>query len=107
MTIAPSLAATAYEVARARAAGGPAEIAGAGLAGGEGSSFGALLKGVVNDAVATGGAAEQASMNAVAGEGSLVDAVSAIAAAEVTLQTVVAVRDRVVGAYQEIMRMPI
>jgi flagellar hook-basal body complex protein FliE len=32
--------------------------------------------------------------------------VEAVNAAELTLQTVVAVRDRIIGAYQEIMRMP-
>ncbi len=35
------------------------------------------------------------------------DVVQAVSNAELTLQTVVAVRDRVVNAYQEIMRMPI
>ena len=33
--------------------------------------------------------------------------VTAVANAELALQTVVAVRDQVVAAYQEIMRMPI
>jgi flagellar hook-basal body complex protein FliE len=32
--------------------------------------------------------------------------VEAVNAAEITLQTVVAVRDRIITAYQEIMRMP-
>jgi flagellar hook-basal body complex protein FliE len=35
------------------------------------------------------------------------DVVTAVSNAEMTLQTVVAVRDRVLNAYQEIMRMPI
>jgi flagellar hook-basal body complex protein FliE len=33
--------------------------------------------------------------------------VTAVAAAEATLETVIAVRDEVIKAYQEIMRMPI
>ncbi|QLH38423.1 MAG: flagellar hook-basal body complex protein FliE [Defluviicoccus sp.] len=33
--------------------------------------------------------------------------VSAVAEAEATLQTVVAVRERIIDAYKEIMRMPI
>jgi flagellar hook-basal body complex protein FliE len=33
--------------------------------------------------------------------------VTAVAEADLTLQTVVAVRDRVIEAYQNIMRMPI
>ena len=44
---------------------------------------------------------------AVAGEADILEVVSAVSNAEMTLQTVVAVRDRVLGAYQEIMRMPI
>jgi flagellar hook-basal body complex protein FliE len=48
-------------------------------------------------------------MAATAGskDGSLVDVVTAVAEAETTLQTVVAVRDKVIAAYQDIMKMPI
>jgi len=46
-------------------------------------------------------------MGAIAGTGNLTDVVSAVAKAELTLQTTVAIRDRVVQAYQDIMRMPI
>jgi flagellar hook-basal body complex protein FliE len=35
------------------------------------------------------------------------DVVLAVARAELALQTAVAVRDRVVAAYQDVMRMPI
>jgi len=51
--------------------------------------------------------AEQASAASVVGQADLVDVVTAVSAAEVTLETVVAVRDQVVKAYQEILRMPI
>jgi flagellar hook-basal body complex protein FliE len=47
------------------------------------------------------------SAKAVTGEADIVDVVQAVGNAEITLQTVVAVRDRVISAYQEIMRMPI
>jgi len=52
-------------------------------------------------------AAESASAKQVAGKGDLIDVVTAIGAAETALDTMVAVRDRVVGAYSEIMRMQI
>jgi flagellar hook-basal body complex protein FliE len=52
-------------------------------------------------------AGEQASLRALAGKADVAQVVQAISAAEVTLQTAVAVRDRVVGAYQEIIRMQI
>ena len=40
-------------------------------------------------------------------EAELVDIVTAVSNAEVTLETVMAVRDRVIAAYQEIIKMPI
>jgi flagellar hook-basal body complex protein FliE len=51
--------------------------------------------------------AEAASAKQVAGKGDLIDVVTAIGAAEMALDTVVAVRDKVVGAYSDIMRMQI
>ena len=46
-------------------------------------------------------------MQAVANQADLNDIVTAVNNAEMTLQTVVAIRDRVIQAYQEILRMPI
>ena len=43
----------------------------------------------------------------VAGKAELIDVVTAISAAEASLETVMAVRDQVINAYQEIMRMPV
>ena len=51
--------------------------------------------------------AETMTAKAVVGQAELMDVVTAVSNAEMTLQTVVAVRDRVLNAYQEIMRMPI
>ena len=70
-------------------------------------SFGDILKSKAVQAVDTLRAGEQASAKAVTGEASLPEVVQAITASELTLQTVVAVRDRLVTAYQEIMRMPV
>jgi flagellar hook-basal body complex protein FliE len=42
-----------------------------------------------------------------AGKAELMDVVTAISSAEASLDTVMAVRDQVISAYQEIMRMPI
>jgi flagellar hook-basal body complex protein FliE len=70
------------------------------------TSFGALLERVLTDAVDAGRKSETQATQALAGGGNLQDVVEAVNAAELTLQTVVAVRDRIIGAYQEIMRMP-
>ena len=43
----------------------------------------------------------------VQGKANIVDVVQSVNAAELTLDTVVAVRDKVVAAYQSIMNMPI
>ncbi len=72
-----------------------------------GPSFGDFLGQAIEHVVDTGKKAEKAQLAALTGEGDLSTLVSAVAEAELTLNTVVAVRDRVISAYQEILRMPI
>lgn len=71
------------------------------------TSFSSLLGNALSEAVDTGLKAEKMQMQAITGEVELADLVTAIAEAELTINTVTAVRDRVIGAYQEIIRMPI
>lgn len=73
----------------------------------EDSSFMNMVKDSLDSAVETGRQAEQVSMARIAGEASTMDVVTAVANAQHTLETVVAVRDKVLQAYQEILRMPI
>ena len=61
----------------------------------------------MSDAVGQSKAAETAMANQVQGKAEMVDVVTAIASAETSLETMMAVRDQVIAAYQEIMRMPI
>ena len=70
-------------------------------------SFGDVLKAGIQNAIDSQKASERVSADAVIGEADLTDVVAALNEAETTLQMVVAVRDRLVSAYQEIMRMPI
>jgi flagellar hook-basal body complex protein FliE len=72
-----------------------------------GGGFGDLLAKTLEDTVKSTKAGEAAMAGSAAGKGDLVDVVTAVANAETTLETVVALRDRVISAYQEIMRMPI
>lgn len=72
----------------------------------DGPKFSDFLRQSVTDSIDTMRAGEKASADAVTGKASLPDVVGAITQAELTLQTVVAVRDRLISAYQEIMRMP-
>ncbi len=94
-------AAKAYAATQSSAAAAPV----AGAAGG--SSFADMLKGVVQQTVDSSRNAEAQMAAQVQGKAELVDVVTAVAAAEASLETVMAVRDQVIAAYQEIMRMPI
>ena len=73
----------------------------------KGPGFGELVKKAAIDSIKTLHAGEKASAEAVTGKADLTDVVEAVTNAELTLQTVVAVRDRMLNAYQEIMRLPI
>ncbi len=73
----------------------------------EGGGFGVVLAQVAQGALDSGHAADAASAGALAGQGGVTEVVMAVSKAELALQTAVAVRDRVVAAYQDIMRMPI
>ncbi|MFN7633720.1 MAG: flagellar hook-basal body complex protein FliE [Acetobacteraceae bacterium] len=74
---------------------------------GEGVSFGAALTRALEHTVEASRNADTTAAAAMTGQGSVTDVVIAVGRAEVALQTAVAVRDRVVSAYQDIMRMPI
>ena len=71
-----------------------------------GKSFADLIGDMAGAAKAAGVASEQATIGAVTGKADISEVVMAVSQAEVTLQTVVSIRDRVVSAYQEILRMP-
>ncbi|MDA0230014.1 MAG: flagellar hook-basal body complex protein FliE [Proteobacteria bacterium] len=77
---------------------------GAGSAGGD---FSNLVKSAVNEAAATTRTSEMVSAQALVNPGDLGSVVTAVTSAEITMQAVIAVRDKVVPAYQDILRMPI
>ncbi len=70
-------------------------------------NFAELVQTAVKGASDSLKAGEAAAAEVAAGEASLVDVVTAVSAAEVTLETAIAVRNRVIEAYQDILRMPI
>ncbi len=73
----------------------------------EGGAFDSLVADAIGSVQTTVATAEQLTAQAATGQAELVDVVTAVAAAEVQLETVVAVRDQVIRAYQDILRMPI
>ena len=107
MTVLPAAAAAAYQaIANVGASGAGAAsnaAAGANAAGG----FGDFLSKAVQDGIGTMKQGETMAARQVAGQANIVDVVGAVNQAEITLDTVVAVRDKVVQAYQSIMNMPI
>ena len=66
-----------------------------------------MVKQFMGDAISTSQNAEKMMVAQSQGKAELVDAVTAISSAQTSMQTVMAVRDQVISAYQEIMRMPI
>ncbi|MBP6679472.1 MAG: flagellar hook-basal body complex protein FliE [Paracoccus sp.] len=91
--ISSTIAATAYD--RARDAVAPA---------------GGMAQGVTNAASDFAKVMEQvdiAATGTMTGKSDTHELVQSIAQAEIALETVVAIRDKVVEAYQEILRMPV
>lgn len=97
ITVRPSDAAAAYARVDAGGAGASAD----------GGSFGATLQRALQGAVDAGHEADAKAMEALNGNGNLTEVVTAVARAELALQSATAIRDRVVSAYQDIMKMPI
>ena len=82
------------------AGGSPAPLQGPG-------SFSDALASAVKGAASTMHTGEIAAAQGAAGQGEMVQVVNAVTAAELTLETVVAIRDKVISAYQDIIKMPI
>ncbi|MDH5771588.1 MAG: flagellar hook-basal body complex protein FliE [Rhodospirillaceae bacterium] len=69
--------------------------------------FAQMVSSSINQALAQGKASEQVALSGLTGGADMAQLALAVSEAEITLQTVVAVRDKVVDAYREILRMPI
>ena len=69
--------------------------------------FGKMLQGALDQTYKSTQNAETLMSQQAQGKAELIDAVTAVSSAETSLQSVIAIRDQVISAYQEIMRMPI
>ena len=72
-----------------------------------GSQFGDLVAEGLDKARAAGYNSEAVSTKAIANKAELHDLVTSVSNAELTLNTVVAIRDRMINAYQDLIKMPI
>lgn len=102
--VVPLIAAKAYAAAQAQASSTGA--AGA-TAANDPHDFGNILKSAMTDALQSSRVAEQKMVANVQGKADMIDVATAISSAQASLQTVMAVRDQVIAAYQQIMQMPI
>ena len=114
----PIAAASAYaNLARVIGAGGsgnpfanlgglPNGGAGAGNETG-GPSFGAVLKDAIGSVLDAGRKSDAQTLAMASGKSNVMDVVTAVAETDVAVSTLVSVRDRVIQAYEDIMKMPI
>ena len=72
-----------------------------------GTGFAELVKQASESDFKQSQSAETLSIKSVTKEAEIVDVVTAVASAQMTLETVMAVRDKVIAAYQDIIKMPI
>jgi flagellar hook-basal body complex protein FliE len=80
------------------------------LSGGGGEDdpgFGAVLARAIGGVTSAGHQADAQAVRAISGEGNVTEVATAVSRAELALQTAVSIRDKVVQAYQDVMRMPI
>lgn len=70
-------------------------------------NFGELVAQNIQSTIETGKHSDRMSLDLVNGNADIVDVVTAIAETEVAIESMVTVRDRIIQAYEEIMRMPI
>jgi flagellar hook-basal body complex protein FliE len=69
--------------------------------------FGKLLAEGMQGVAEAGKTSDQLSLDLVNGKANVVDVVTAISQTELAMESMVAIRDKVISAYEEIMRMPI
>lgn len=71
------------------------------------SGFTSALDNALKGAIQTGKTAETQTATGLSGKGNMSDIATSVEEAKLTLQTVTTVRDRVVQAYQDVMKMTI
>ena len=74
---------------------------------GTGGNFADILAQQVQGVVDAGRASDAMAIDMVNGKANVVDMVTALSQTEIAIESMVTIRDRVISAYEEIMRMPI
>lgn len=104
----PVSAANAYaNVGRLGTGTNPSGLASPSNATADGPDFSAILKDVVHAVSAAGAKADAQTQSVAMGKANMVDVVTAVAESETAIAALVSVRDKVIAAYQDILKMPI
>src|SRR5882762_7054513 len=102
----PITAANAYaKLARLADPGANVSKAASGDSGGP--SFGKMVTDAITSVVESGKKSDGLAQGMAAGKSNIVDVVTAVTETKVAIEAMVSVRDKVIQAYEEIMRMPI
>src|ERR1700722_11609673 len=72
-----------------------------------GPNFSALLKDAMNSVTATAQKGDAQAQAVANGKSNMIDVVTAVAETETTFQTLVSVRDKVIAAYEDVLKMQI
>ena len=72
-----------------------------------GLNFGSILKDAMANVTAAGRKSDAQAQAVAAGKANMIDVVTAVAESETAVQALVSVRDRVIAAYEDILKMPI
>ena len=99
----PTVAANAYaNLARILDTGGAGKGAET-----SGPSFSAVLKDAIGSVMDVGRKSDHQTVAMAAGKANVMDVVTAVAETDVAVSTLVSVRDKVIAAYEDIMKMSI
>src|SRR5262245_25261458 len=99
----PGIAANAYaQIARMADPTGISAAVGDAAGTGDGKGFGAMLKDAIASVAQTGQKSDTQMQSVANGKANVLDVVTAVAETEVAVDAMVAVRDKVVAAYEEI-----
>ena len=87
--------------------GGTGAVPGVQGASGATQSFSSLLKDSIGQVLDAGRKSDAQSVQMANGKANVVDVVTAVAETQVAVETMVSVRDKVIAAYEDILKMPI
>lgn len=102
----PVAAANAY-AALARLGEQAANLGRDGATPGGGPNFGSILKDVMATVTSLGHKSDLQAQAVATGKANMIDVVTAVAESETAVQALVSVRDKVIAAYEDVLKMPI